>query len=278
MSDAYPSDGGVSVAVIGMAGRFPGTGEVDDFWRHLVAGDELITRFPEAGDGQRTPAYGITPDADWFDADFFGYSPAEALLIDPQQRIFLECCWEALERAGYDPARYRGAIGVYGGSGASDYARQLRADPAVGGSVPDWHLQLATAVDFLTTRASYKLGLTGPAITVQTACSTSLVAVHLAVQAVLAGECDLALAGGVNVCTPYPVTLPPEGGIFSSDGYCRPFDARAQGTVGADGSGVVVLKQLADALTDGDHVHAVIRGSAVNNDGAGKIGFTAPSV
>lgn len=147
-----------------------------------------------------------------------------------------------------------------------------------GGVVPDWHLQLATGVDFLTTRAAYKLGLTGPAVTVQTACSTSLVAVHLAVQALLAGDCSLALAGGISLRTPHPVVIPPEDGIFSPDGYCRPFDADARGTVAADGAGVVLLKRLSDALTDGDHVHAVIRGSAVNNDGIDKVGFTAPSV
>ncbi|WP_340375310.1 beta-ketoacyl synthase N-terminal-like domain-containing protein [Streptomyces sp. SS7] len=271
-------DDSAAVAVISMAGRYPGTADTEEFWQHLVAGKDLITRFPEAGDGRAVPAYGIVPDADCFDAQFFGYSPAEALLLDPQQRLFLECCAEALERAGCVPAGQPGPIGVYAGSGASSYAEQLRADPSVAGVVPDWHLQLATGVDFLTTRAAYKLGLTGPAVTVQTACSTSLVAVHLAVQALVAGECFLALAGGVSLRTPHPVVIPPEGGIFAPDGYCRPFDARAQGTVAADGAGVVLLKRLSDALADGDHVHAVIRGSAVNNDGVDKVGFTAPSV
>ncbi|WBB62052.1 beta-ketoacyl synthase N-terminal-like domain-containing protein [Streptomyces sp. WMMC500] len=276
MSD--PEFESTSVAIIAMAGRFPMTRDVDDLWRHLLAGDDLITRFPEAGDGHAVPAYGVTPEAEWFDAGFFGYSPAEALLLDPQQRVFLECCVEALECAGCDPVRYTGLIGVYGGSGASSHADRVRRDHAVGGTVPEWHVQLATGADFLTTRAAYKLGLRGPAVTVQTACSTSLVAVHLAVQAVLAGECDIALAGGVSIRAPYPVAIPEEGGIFAPDGYCRSFDARARGTVGADGAGVVVLKHLPDTLQDGDHIHAVIRGSAVSNDGLDKVGFTAPSV
>ncbi|MFE2945069.1 type I polyketide synthase [Streptomyces sp. NPDC059255] len=279
MSDTHPlGEDSAAVAIISMAGRYPGTADTGDFWEHLLAGDELITRFPEAADGRAVPAYGIVPDAEWFDSAYFGYSPAEALLLDPQQRIFLECCAEALERAGCVPATYRDPIGVYAGSGASSYVDQLRADPSVQGVVPDWHLQLATGVDFLTTRAAYKLGLTGPAITVQTACSTSLVAVHLAVQALVTGECGLALAGGVSIRTPHPVVVPPEGSIFSPDGHCRPFDASAQGTVGADGAGVVVLKRLSDARADGDHIHAVILGSAVNNDGVDKVGFTAPGV
>ncbi|WP_035804931.1 type I polyketide synthase [Kitasatospora mediocidica] len=276
--DYDDEDDGALVALVAMAGRFPGTASVERFWRHLVDGDELITRFPEAGDGGHVPAYGIFEEADRFDAAFFGYSPREALMLDPQHRVFLECCWEALERAGCDPARFAGQIGVYGGSGESSHAHRLREDPVLSRTVPGWELRMATAADFLTSRVSYKLGLTGPAVTVQTACSTSLVAVHLAVQALLAGECDLALAGGVTVQVPYALGGYTEGGVISQDGHCRAFDAKAGGTVGADGAGVVVLRRLADALADGDHIHAVLRATAVNNDGSDKIGFTAPSV
>lgn len=278
MSGMQPSDDNDAIAVIGFAGRFPETKDVDEFWRHLLAGDELITRFPGAWEGGATPAYGITPEAEWFDAEFFDYSPAEALLIDPQQRVFLECCSEALERAGCDPARYSGAIGVYAGTGASSWAEQLRADKSVDSASRRFQLHVTNTGDFLTMRVSYKLGLRGPAITVQTTCSTSLVAVHLAVQSLLAGECDVALAGGVSIQVPHPITIPYDGGALAFDGYCRPFDARAQGTVPGDGAGVVVLKPLSEAIADGDHIHAVIRGSAVNNDGSGKIGFTAPSI
>lgn len=278
MNATADEDDGTLVALVGMAGRFPGTASVEEFWQHLVDGDELITRFPEAGGGSHVPAYGVFAGADRFDAAFFGYSPREALMLDPQHRVFLECCWEALERAGCDPARFAGQVGVYGGSGDSSHAQRLREDPVLSSTVPGWELRMATAPDFLTSRVSYKLGLTGPAVTVQTACSTSLVAVHLAVQALLAGECDLALAGGVTVQVPYALGGYTEGGVISQDGHCRAFDARAGGTVGADGAGVVVLRRLADALADGDHIHAVLRATAVNNDGSGKIGFTAPSV
>ncbi|MGH3171979.1 MAG: type I polyketide synthase, partial [Trebonia sp.] len=277
MGSVQPSDDD-AIAIIGFAGRFPETKDVDEFWSHLLAGDELITRFPEAGQEEVTPAYGITPEAEWFDAEFFDYSPAEALLIDPQQRVFLECCSEALERAGCDPARYSGAIGVYAGTGASFWIEQLRADESVADTARPFQLHVTNTGDFLTMRVSYKLGLRGPAITVQTTCSTSLVAVHLAVQSLLTGECDVALAGGVSIQVPHPIAIPYDGGALAFDGYCRPFDARAQGTVSGDGAGVVVLKPLPEAIADGDHIHAVIRGSAVNNDGSDKIGFSAPSV
>jgi acyl transferase domain-containing protein len=277
MSSMQPSDDDV-IAIIGFAGRFPGTKDVDEFWGHLLAGDDLITRFPGGGEEEATPAYGITPEAEWFDAGFFDYSPAEALLIDPQQRVFLECCSEALERAGCDPARYSGAIGVYAGTGGSLWLEQLRADESVAGPARGFQLHVTNTGDFLTMRVAYKLGLRGPAITVQTTCSTSLVAVHLAVQSLLAGECDVALAGGVSIQVPHPIMIPYDGGALAFDGYCRPFDARAQGTVSGDGAGVVALKPLPAAIADGDHIHAVIRGSAVNNDGSDKIGFTAPSI
>ncbi|MFD9739126.1 type I polyketide synthase [Umezawaea sp. NPDC059074] len=258
------------LAVVGMAGRFPGTPDLAGFWAALVEGVDTLTR-------DHGPAHGLVVDGDKFDAGFFGYAPSEALLIDPQHRVFLQCAWEALEHSGYDPATYPGVIGVYGGSGDTGYAETLRQHRSRFPDVSELQFRIAAGVDFLTSRVSYKLGLTGPAVTVQTACSTSLVAVHTAAQALLAGECDLALAGGITLHVPFPVDEV-EDGIISPDGYCRAFDADARGTIASDGAGIVALKRLDDALADGDHVHAVVLGSAVNNDGGGKVGFTAPSV
>jgi phthiocerol/phenolphthiocerol synthesis type-I polyketide synthase E len=269
---------GEHVAVVGMAGRFPGAADVDALWRALEAGTDLVTRFPAAGPGAPVPAYGIMTDADAFDAAFFGYPPSEALLIDPQHRVFLECAWSALEDAGCDPAAYPGSVGVFAGSGDTDHLARLREHRDRFPGVSDWQLRLGSGMDFLTSRTAYKLNLTGPAVTVQTACSTSLVAVHLAVQALLAGDCDLALAGGVTVRVPHPDGDPGDDGVLSRDGRCRPFDAAGSGTVSSDGVGVVALKRLDDALADGDAVHGVILGSAVTNDGAAKVGFAAPGV
>ncbi|HEV2342592.1 MAG TPA: type I polyketide synthase [Actinocrinis sp.] len=275
-----PADIDARVAVVGMAVRFPGASTPADFWRNLIAGAESITRLPVAEAASYVPACGLLDDPDCFDAALFGYAPRDALIIDPQHRVFLECVWEALEHAGYDPARYPGKVGVYAGGSQTGYAELLRArrDSPLLADVDDFELRLGSGIDFLTTRASYKLGLRGPAVTVQTACSTSLVAIHLAGQALLAGECDLALAGGVTVHVPAYFGTFSESGILSADGYCRAFDAAADGTVGGDGAGVVALKRLPDALADGDSIHAVILGSAINNDGADKIGYTAPSV
>ena len=259
------------LAVVGMAGRFPGSTDLAGFWAHLVDGVDSLTR----GDG---PARGLVVDGDRFDAAFFGYAPSEALLVDPQHRVFLQCAWEALEHAGYDPQTYPGVIGVYGGSGDTGYPETLRQHRSRFPDVSELQLRIAAGADFLTSRVSYKLGLTGPAVTVQTACSTSLVAVHSAGQALLAGECDLALAGGITLHVPFPVDEVAEDGIISPDGYCRAFDADTRGTIASDGAGIVALKRLDDAIADGDRVHAVILGSAVNNDGAGKVGFTAPGV
>ena len=217
-------------------------------------------------------------DVEWFDAAFFGYSRKEAALMDPQQRLFLECAWEALEEAGYPPQGCPGSVGVFAGAGANSYlaAYAHRLGTLEGDVLATF---LGNAVDFLTTRVSYKLDLTGPSLSIQTACSTSLVAVHLACQSLLHGECDIGLAGGVSVkVTDTPGYFYQEGGIASPDGHCRAFDARAQGTLFGDGLGIVVLKRVAEALADGDHIYAVIRGSAINNDGAGKVGYTAPSV
>jgi phthiocerol/phenolphthiocerol synthesis type-I polyketide synthase E len=291
MTEEFPAgpdpDDSLDIAVVGMAGRFPGAGDVDDFWRDLVAGRCALTRF--GPDGDEPPATTDAPhlvnagyildDADQFDVGLFGYSPREAELMDPQHRVLLECSWEAIERAGYDPERYAGQIGVYTGAGHNTYlltqvAAQFDADQVAA----DKQILMGNRSDFVSTRISYKLGLTGPSVAVQSACSTSLVAVALACQGLLAYQCDMALAGGVAVDlgrrTGYRYT---PGGIMSPDGLCRTFDAAAAGTVGGDGAGIVVLKRLSDALADGDHIHAVIKGTALNNDGSRRPGFTAPS-
>ncbi|HET7153908.1 MAG TPA: beta-ketoacyl synthase N-terminal-like domain-containing protein, partial [Hyphomicrobiaceae bacterium] len=284
---SYAAEG---IAIIGMAGRLPGANHLRQFWQNLCAGVESVVFFSD----QKLAAAGISPalvtdphfvkaaarleDVEWFDAGFFGYSVKEATVMDPQQRLFLECAWEALEEAGYAPDTYAGAIGVYAGSGANSYlaAYTHRLGNLEGDVLSTF---LANAADFLTTRVSYKLNLRGPSLTVQTACSTSLVAVHLACQSLLHGECDMALAGGVSIkVTDMPGYFYQPGGIASPDGHCRAFDARAQGTLFGDGVGIVVLKRIAEALADGDHIYGVIRGSAINNDGASKVGYTAPSV
>ncbi|MCE7004693.1 acyltransferase domain-containing protein [Kibdelosporangium philippinense] len=259
-----------AVAVIGMAARIPGVADIDEFWAALVAGRDLTTRL----DSGRT--YGVVAGTGWFDAAFFGVAPRDAQVLDPQNRVFLECTWEALEHAGYDPNTYPGAIGVYAGSGETDHFAVLRSQRQRFPDMTDEQLRLAASRDFLTSRVAYTLNLRGPAVTVYTACSTSLVAVHLACQALLAGDCDIALAGGVSLRGTAGDTEDVD--LVSPGGCCRPFDADADGMVGADGAGIVVLKRLPDALADGDHVDAVLRGSALSNDGSGKVGFTAPSV
>ena len=280
------------IAIIGMACRFPGADNLEAFWRNLRDGVESITFFSEqellaAGvepDLLRRPNYvranSILPDAELFDAPFFGYSAREAEVLDLQQRIFLECAWHAIEDAGFDPRTQRCSCGVYAGAGLNTYFWNcLAGNPNLLEAVGGFQLMLANDKDYLATRVSYKLGLCGPSITVQTACSTSLVAVHLACQALLAGECDVALAGAVSVRVPQIAGyLHQEGMILSPDGHCRAFDARAAGIVGGSGAGIVVLKRLADALGGQDSIRAVIRGSAVNNDGSQKLGYTAPSV
>ncbi len=215
-----------------------------------------------------------------FDAAFFGYSPREAELLDPQQRIFLECAWQALEHAGYNPLVYPGLIGVFAGSSLNTYLLRNLASQQGRGTIPDlFQLIMGNDKDFLPTRVSYKLNLRGPSFSVQSACSTSLVATHLACQSLLSYQCDMALAGGISITVPqHQGYLAQEGGILSPDGHCRTFDAQAQGTLNGNGAGIVVLKRLDDALADGDSIYAVIKGSAVNNDGALKIGYTAPSI
>ncbi|MGH9763263.1 MAG: type I polyketide synthase, partial [Blastocatellia bacterium] len=213
-----------------------------------------------------------------FDAGFFGISPREAEIIDPQHRLFLECAWEALEDSGYDTERYKGSVGVYAGSGFNNYLFYLLSNRELVRAVGLSQIIAENHAAYLPNRVSYKLNLKGPSYAVQTTCSTSLVAVHLACQGLLNRECDMALAGGVNVSAVSEGYQYQEGGVLSPDGHCRAFDAEARGTVGGDGVGIIVLKRLADALSDGDTVHGVIKGSAINNDGADKIGFTAPSV
>ncbi|HSD82298.1 MAG TPA: amino acid adenylation domain-containing protein, partial [Anaerolineae bacterium] len=282
---------GHDIAIIGMAGRFPGADDLDQFWNNLCQGVENVKFFSD----EELLASGIDPDLlsnpnyvkasatlsdiDRFDARFFGINPREAEVMDPQERLFLEYVWHALEHAGYDPQRYNGRIGVYAGQTFSSYllnnlySNQGRIDaPSI------FQALVSNNTDYLATQAAYRLNLKGPAFSVQTACSTSLVAVHVACQALINGECDMALAGGISLRVPHTAGyLYEQGSILSPDGHCRPFDAGAQGTVIGSGVGVVVLKSLAAALEDGDIIHAVIKGSAINNDGARKIGFTAPS-
>ena len=283
---------GLEIAVIGMNGRFPGAGNIEEFWRNLRDGVESIIRFTD----EEQIAAGVSPavlklpnyvnagtvleDPDLFDAAFFGYSPREAEIIDPQQRLFLECAWHALESAGYDADQYDGRIGVYASISLNTYLLfYLYSNPELVNSVGTFQTMIGNDKDFLPTRVSYKLNLNGPSINIQTACSSSLVAIHLACQSLLAGESDMALAGGVSLSVPQRVgSFYDEGGINSSDGHCRTFDAQADGTIGGNGVAIVVLKRLADALAVGDTIHAVIKGSAVNNDGSNRIGYTAPSL
>jgi len=282
---------GFEVAVIGMACRFPGAENIDEFWINLQEGVESISFFHDLelkssgidpalfNDPNYVRAGGILKDIEWFDASFFGYNPKEAELMDPQQRLFLECAWEALENAGYDSETYDGLIGVYAGSTLNNYLLNLTGGRDVTGSITGFQVMMGNDKGHLCTRVSYKLNLQGPSVTVQTACSTSLVAVHLAFQGLLSGECDMTLAGGISINIPQKAGhLSQEGWIITLDGHCRAFDARAQGTVQGSGVGIVVLKRLTDAIADGDCIHAVIKGSAVNNDGSAKVGYTAPRI
>ena len=280
------------IAIIGMVCRFPGAVDVEAYWQNLCNGVESVTFFSDSDllvagvdpellqDPNYVKARAILPDSELFDAAFFGFSPREAELLDPQQRLFLEGTWQALERTGYISEAANIPIGVYAGSGMNTYLlNNLSPSRHHLGAVGAFQLMIGNDKDFLPTRVSYKLNLKGPSINVQTACSTSLVAVHMACRGLLNGECDLALAGGVSVHTPQKTGyVYQDGMILSPDGRCRAFDAQAQGTVFGSGMGIVVLKRLADAIADGDCIQAVIRGSAINNDGAGKVGYTAPSV
>lgn len=282
---------GLEIAIIGMSGHYSGCKNIGDFWNKLIIGVELISVFPDlkAKDldieqdeydrfQQKIKAGAVLDNVELFDASFFGFSPREAEIMDPQHRLFLECAWEALENAGYDSEKEKGAIGVYAGVGMGSYLYyNLYPNRDLMRSIGGLQRLIAVDKDYVPTRVAYKLNLKGPSVSVGTACSSSLVAVHLACQSLLSGECHMALAAGVAVKVPQnELTLSPDE-IISSDGHCRAFDARASGTLGGNGIGVVVLKRLEDAIADRDCIYAVIKGSAINNDGALKIGYTAPS-
>jgi acyl transferase domain-containing protein/acyl carrier protein len=290
--DTLTNNSSADIAVIGLNGRFPGAKNINEFWQNLRDGVESISFFrvqeletldiaPHVlNDHNFVKAKGVLEDVDLFDASFFALSPKEAEMMDPQHRLFLECAWEALESAGYNPETYEGSIGVYAGTSMNSYGLlNLYSNCDFIESVGSFQAMISSDKDYLTTRVSYKLNLKGPSYTVQTACSTSLVAVHIACQCLLSGECDIALAGGVSISIPQKSgELYHEGGVASPDGHCRAFDAKAQGTVSGSGVGIVILKRLVDALSEGDYIHAVIKGSAINNDGSLKVGYTAPSL
>jgi acyl transferase domain-containing protein/acyl carrier protein len=282
---------GLEIAVIGMAGKFPGARNINELWENLKNGVESISFFTDeelkaAGVSQdvySNPNYvrarGIIDGRDVFDHNFFDYIPSEARAMDPQMRLFHECTWDAMENAGYHPDNYEGLIGVYAGASHNiDWEARTMLSKE-GQAMGEYELSQLSNKDYLATRVSYKLNLKGPSVVVQTACSTSLVAVHMACRALITGECDMAVAGGITLYTAGKFGyLHQEGMILSPDGHCRAFDARARGTVGGEGIGIVILKRLKDAETDGDTVLAVVKGTAINNDGIDKVGYTAPSV
>ncbi|MGH9425814.1 MAG: beta-ketoacyl synthase N-terminal-like domain-containing protein, partial [Terriglobia bacterium] len=288
MTDAYEMRD-LDIAIVGWSGAFPGAASVDQFWQLIKQGTESIYHFSRAeledadisssllDQPQYVRSRGILSAADLFDPAFFDMSLQEARLIDPQQRLFLEHSYTALEHAGHDPNAFSGSIGVFGGASINGYLRLIWSRPDLVARLDPLQVILGNDKDFLATRIAYKLNLQGPAIVIQSACSTSLVAVHLACQSLLSGDCDMALAGGVSVHVPLiEGYLYRTGGIYSEDGHCRAFDASASGTVVGSGVGVIVLRRLLDAVEDRDNIISVIKGSAVTNDGRLKIGYTAP--
>ncbi|WP_368929689.1 HAD-IIIC family phosphatase [Bacillus pumilus] len=291
MNDTTNHYHGAEIAVIGLAGRFPGAKNVDEYWENLKKGKETISFFTEEElrregtdeallkNPRFVKAKGMLDDVDLFDADFFDYTPKEAAMMDPQFRLFHECVWTALEDAGYDPFEYKGQIGLYTGAGINtEWVMRALQGAAQGEDSKTLEAAVLNMRDYLATMISYKLNLKGPSMVVQTACSTSMVSIHLAVQALLSGDCHMAVAGGVSTRLPQKSGyLYQEGMIHSSDGHCRVFDNKADGTVFGDGAGAVILKNLEDAIEDGDHIYAVIKGSSINNDGNRKVGYTAPS-
>lgn len=275
------------IAIVGMAGRFPGAESVDEFWELLREGKSGIRDLTEDElegldldlEEDYVKRYASFAEPTAFDADFFGYAPREAELLDPQHRVFLECAWTALEDAGYDAHQTNDRIGVYAGSALNTYLVNLSNDPEIRESVNEVQAVVSNVMGLMPTRVSYHLDLRGPSCGIQTGCSTSLVALHEACRAVLDGDCEMALAGGVTIGRPEPEGyLYEPGGIASPDGCCRPFDAEGKGTLFGNGVGVVVLKKFEDAVRDGDAIRAVILGTAINNDGADKVGLLAPSV
>jgi amino acid adenylation domain-containing protein len=279
------------IAIVGMVGRFPGAASVDEFWDHLCQGVESSTFFTDEqidpsvdrellADPNYIRARGIIEGAELFDASFFNVSPREAEIMDPQARVFLELAYEALENAGYTAESFEGKIGLYAGSGQNTYfENHLCGRREIIDRLGAFQTMLVNEKDFVTSRISYKLNLTGPSISINTACSTSLVAIIQAFQGLKTRQCDIALAGGISITTPQNRGyLYQEGGMLSPDGRCRPFDANGNGTLFNNGAGIVVLKRVEDALEDGDRIYAVIRGVGMNNDGSDKVSFTAPSV
>jgi acyl transferase domain-containing protein/thioesterase domain-containing protein len=291
MADFQVGDLLGKIAVVGMAGRYPQAWNVAEFWGNLVEGKECITFFSDdelratgistelLSRANYVKAQGVCPGTFLFDASFFNYAPREAEFLDPQHRVFLECAWEALENAGYDPSDYPGRIGLFAGCGATHYLAQLLNVPGIHKLADAFTLATYNDKDFLATRVGYKLNLRGPCISVQTACSTSLVSIVAACQSLLSFQSDIAMGGGVTLITQETGGyLYQEGGIHSPDGHCRAFDAEGRGIVGGAGAGVVVLKRLEDALADRDTIRAVIIGMGINNDGSARVGYSAPGV
>lgn len=291
--DKWEKEGSLEpIAIIGMACRFPGAKNIDEFWQNLRDGVESISFFTDeellaAGidsaklsNSNYVKAASVLSDIELFDASFFNFTPYEAEVTDPQHRLFLECAWEAIEHAGYDSQADKGRIGVYTGAGLNSYLlHNLSLNPETSNLTDVFRLIIGNDKDFVATRVSFQLNLTGPSVNVSTACSTSLVAVQMGCQSLLNYQSDMVLAGGVSIHLPQKAGyLYQEGMIMSPDGHCRAFDVQAQGTIFGNGVGIVVLKRLEDALADGDCIHAVIKGSAINNDGSLKVGYTAPSV
>ena len=278
------------IAIIGLSGRFPGAENIEQFWEIIRDGKETISHYsyeelikkgvdPEMlKDPNYVFASGIIESADKFDSSFFGYSPREADFMDPQHRVFLEECYSALENSGYDPERFKGEIGVFAGCSNNRYwIKNLSHHHEILKSIGELQTIVNNDKDFLTTRVSYKLNLKGPSVNVQTACSTSLVAIHFACQSLITRQCDMALGGGIFISTPHGEGyIYEEGSIDSPSGHCRPFDINADGTIFSEGVGVVVLKRLEDAIHDRDTIMAVIKATAINNDGSLKVGYMAP--
>jgi len=281
----------MEIAVIGMSGKFPAANNINEFWENLQKGVEAIhfsseeeLKHARLDDGvinnpDFVKARGVLADVEYFDAHFFGYTPKEAELMNPQLRIFHECAWEALEDGGYDPGAYKGLIGLYAGAAASFHWEGLVHLSGKTADVGEFSARHLSGKDSLVSRVSYKLGLKGPGVFIHTACSTGLLAIHMASRVLLTGECDMALAGAVGILTDRTAGyFYQQGMILSPDGHCRAFAAEANGTIGGEGVGVVLLKPLQDALDDRDYIYAVIKGSAANNDGQRKVGYTAPSI
>jgi len=283
---------GLKIAIVGMSGRFPGAESVNEFWQNIINKEESIKFFTDdellkagvsktlVNDPNYVGAKGAIKNPKGFDANFFGYTPRDAQITDPQHRLFLECAYEALEDAACVPEKFKGLIGVYAGTGINNYLmNHISAHQGLVNALGDYPVMIGNDKDFLANRVSYKLNLNGPAMVIQTACSTSLVAIHSACQALINEECDAALAGGVSLGKlDDEGYLYKKGMIMSPDGHCRTFDEKAGGTISGQGAGVVLLKRLDDALKDNDHIYAVIKGSGINNDGAAKSGYTAPSI